>query len=200
MKSLLFSFAFAIALVATTGAFADSGLTNVGGGVVDVNDDGVIDVSNDGSAYVGGLSTDLVGPGLGIANYNPLTGHVLISTNGAGFIEVNSSTGQFIIANLNGTSPPNTVASDPFTANQINYLGFTPLGSGGILNNWDLGAILPLGLTGSVVANANFRWTPTGGGDTLQGNINIVPEPSSFVLAGLASVGMLYFARRRRTA
>jgi hypothetical protein len=90
------------------------------------------------------------------------------------------------------------VVSDPFTASTINYLGFVALGTGGILNDWNLGDILPLGIEGSVVPGANFRWTPVGGGQTLEGPIHIIPEPSSLILAGIAGVGLVYVARRRR--
>jgi hypothetical protein len=167
----------------------------------DANGDGTVNVSGDGSKLVAQLGTDILGSGQGLAEYNPATGQVLISTNGAGFIEINSSLSQLIGANAvpTNTAGLNALISDPFTSSVVNYLNFSPLGTAGILDDFSIGAILPTGISdpSGFVPGATFRWSVVGGGE-FQAGVHIIPEPGSVILAGFAGLGLVVAARRFR--
>jgi hypothetical protein len=167
----------------------------------DANNDHRVNVSGDGSKFVAQLGTDILGSGQGLAEYNPATGQVLISTNGAGFIEIGSSLSQLIPGNAVPTNTAGLGASfsDPFTTTTVNYLSFSALGTGGILDDFSIGAILPTGISdpSGFVPGALFRWSVVGGGEFSAG-VQIIPEPGSLILASLGAFSLLW--KKRRTA
>ena len=164
----------------------------------DTNGDGNVTVGTDGAKLIAQLGTDLVASGAGLAEYDPATGHVLISTNGEALIEVLSAGNQLIPGSAVPIgSVPGAIFQDPPSTSAINYAAFSPLGSGGILNDFDLGAVLPIGLSGSVVANAQFHWAVPGVGEFFA-PIQVIPEPSGLVLAGLAGVVFAAYALQCR--
>ena len=157
----------------------------------DATGDGSVTVGGDGAKLIAQLGTDLVAAGDGYAKYDPATGEVLISTNGAALIEVTSAVSQLIPGNAVPLgSVTGAIFQDPPSVSAINYAAFSPLGTGGILDDFSIGAVLPTGLTGSVVADAMFHWAVPGVGEFFA-PIHIIPEPTSFVLAGFAGVALV---------
>jgi hypothetical protein len=167
----------------------------------DANGDGAVDVSSDFVIWNSQRGTDLVGNNQGKAEYNPLTGVIAVSTNGASFIEINSANANLITANaVPLASVPNALFQDPPTASKINYAGINALGAGGFLDDFSLGAIAPLGLVPDINGNIpglTFRWSNPGvPAQTIP--VVLVPEPAGVVF--LASVAGLSLIRRRRAA
>jgi hypothetical protein len=154
------------------------------------------DAAADGSATSAGADD-------GSANliYDPDTGNVMLDASGApGGIIINfvlESHGQFLpgadfpYQGVFTTESPNEVSqSDPLTS-----------GWPADANPWNLGAILPPGLTRPELLDLLTRRTYVGQlGSGVREFEVVIPEPGTMVLLGIGMVGLGLSLRRRRRA
>jgi len=179
-----------------------------GNGTVDINDAGILT-----SQWT--ASDDNIGTGTAHAVYNPANGHVSFEANGIAIWHLDSPTGLFTGSptDLNpGPAVRWTISgtSQQATSTQIGEF----IGTDSIVfashfdgNDWvydhvpgDLGALLPTNLT--TAAGVTLTYNTLGGNQVtipVDGFLP-VPEPSTLVLAGLAGIALVGFARRRKAA
>src|SRR4051812_1802087 len=132
--------------------------------------------------------------------YAPLTGDVKVLYDGDTRIDaagghplqrlrLASLAGKFRTANLN--------TSGFATATNTNTLLDCGQTAGAIPDGYDLGAVLPGGLSeADVIQDLTLNWQVQSGGVVLKnGDMAIVPEPTTFGLIGIGAIGLL--ARRR---
>src|SRR5206468_1125158 len=142
-------------------------------------------------------------PGDGVLDfvYDPATGHLKLAydndpriTASQPFqvIRFKSLGGKFIAANFNESAFGAGVTKD---ATAING---TASGSNAVPDGYDLGAILPTGLTvADLTPDLTLQWNVFGGGLSLKNGDVVVPEPTA--LAALALGAFTLAARRRRS-
>jgi hypothetical protein len=149
-------------------------------------------------------TTSLGSAGDGILDffYDPGTGHLFIKYDGDTrvtaaqpfqVVRFKSAGGHFIPANFNQTDFGAGVTA---TTTALNG---TASGANSVPDNYDLGAVLPTGLTAAdLTADLTLQWNVFGGGLTLKnGDVTVpVPEPTTVGLVGLAAASMLL--RRRK--
>jgi len=161
------------------------------------------------------VEDDSIASGTAAASYNPANGHVSFEANGIAIWHIDSAAGLFTGSptDLNpGPAVRWTISgtSQQATSTQIgefigtDSIAFTSHFDG---NDWvydglpgDLGALLPSGLT--VASQITLTYNTLGGNQVtipVPGFLP-VPEPSTIVLAGLAGIALVGFARRRKTA
>jgi hypothetical protein len=140
--------------------------------------------------------------------YNPATGDLTFFTDGlvvkttsgtasyVGTMNIFSASGKLIVANINSAFANGggaNVTSTNMTSSLSTSPGFTD-GSGN--GTFDLGNILPLGLTISdLTGDLTVKYQIVNGGLAKVSDV-IVPEPTGLGLIGLGAVGLL--GRRRR--
>ena len=127
--------------------------------------------------------------GVPTLNYNPLTGDVTLVTNGVNNIadlHLLSASNKFIAANTKFTSFVTAGGSELESTLFGSYFG----------DGYDLGNILPIGLTATAVQSDVSTFYSASGGGTEQ-RANLVPEPMSGALLGIGAMGLL--ARRRKS-
>jgi hypothetical protein len=133
--------------------------------------------------------------------YDPATGHLTIKYDGdpnitaanpLQVIRLGSAGGKFIAADFNESAFGAAVTKDGATLNG------TVLGAGSIPDNYDLGAVLPAGLTAAqLAADLRLQWNVFAGGLVLkQAEVTAAPEPSMTAVMAAGVSGLL--ARRRR--
>ncbi len=133
--------------------------------------------------------------------YNVISGDVFISYDGDTRIDaagghplqrlrLASAAGKFRTANLN--------TSGFATATNTDTLLDCAQTAGAIPDGYDLGMILPAGLTEQeLLSDMTLNWQVQGGGVVLKaGDFAGIPEPTTLGLIGVGAVGLL--ARRRK--
>ncbi len=192
-----------------------------GDGIVDGNDIGLIvgtGTYNNGSygvksksaksaaATLSGsdavASTTVGTPGDGKMDYvyDPVTGDVKVLYDGDTRIDaanghplqrlrLASAAGKFRTTNLN--------TSGFATATDTNTLLDCAQTAGAIPDGYDLGAVLPVGLTDAdLIQDLTLNWQVQSGGVVLKAGDVVVPEPTTLGLIGVGAMGLL--ARRRK--
>jgi hypothetical protein len=143
-------------------------------------------------------------PGDGVLDfvYNPQTGHLTLSYDGDPrvtaaqpfqVVRFKSAGGHFIPANFNQTDFGAGVTA---TTGALNG---TASGSNSVPDGYDMGAVLPTGLTvADLTSDLTLQWNVFGGGLTLKNSDVIVPEPGAPNLLALTSAAALAARLRRR--
>jgi hypothetical protein len=130
--------------------------------------------------------------------YDPATGDVTVSINGNGsIVEVDliSAGNQFNTSNSKLAS-----SGLQFITNTSHEQdGFTAFGSF-LPDNFDLGHILPAGLTGQQLSSDLTAFYSATGVNGATAAVTVAPEPASAALLGLGGVTFLLARRRRRDA
>jgi hypothetical protein len=156
------------------------------------------------AATSAGTTEGAAGDGVLDFVYDPATGDVKIRYDGdpriaAGnplqVIRLKSAGGHFIAANFNGSGFSN-VTTDNSTLNG------TILGAGSLPDGYDLGAILGSGLAlADLAGDLTLQWNVSGAGLSLKnGDVTLVPEPTTAALLSLVAAVKLTARRRRRRA
>jgi hypothetical protein len=191
----------------------------------DLNHDGKVDDTDllifSGAGNYNGPPFDPLGGGLGASGaptpsltahraplgdgsldfvYNPATGDLSIHYDGdptitaahpLQVIRMKSVGGAFLAANFNTSAFGMGVTASAFTLNG------TASGVNSIPDVYDLGAVLPTGLTvADLTSDLTLQWDVFGGGLTPMNGDVVVPEPAGAALAALVAAGLL--ARRHR--
>ncbi len=133
--------------------------------------------------------------------YNRNTGDITLSYDGDTRIDaagghplqrlrLASLAGKFRTANLN--------ASGFATATDTTTLLDCAQTAGAIPDGYDLGAVLPAGLTDAdIISDMTLNWQVQSGGVILKAGDMVVPEPTTLGLIGVGAIGLL--ARRRKS-
>ena len=162
----------------------------------DTNGDHRVDISIDGFALLRSLAEDSVGLGVAEAKYDPGSGQILVSSDGVSAIEFISSTGSFLMGHAVAANVPalGDAFGDVSTATAINYATFGALGVGGVLNDFSIGAVLPMGLTD--MSTLQLRYL--NGTNEVFTEITFVgiPEPNGFLLLSLGIAALVLNQQR----
>jgi hypothetical protein len=150
--------------------------------------------------------TTLGSPGDGILDfaYDPTTGDVKVKYDGDSritaanplqVIRFKSAGGHFLPAAFNGSGFSNTTTDN-------STLNGTILGAGSLPDGYDLGQILATGLqTSDLISDLTLQWNVSGGGLSLKnGDVTLVPEPTTAAVLSLVATVTLTARRRRRRA
>jgi hypothetical protein len=157
----------------------------------DTNGDHRVDVSLDGFMLLRSLADDSVGSGVAEAKYDPMSGQILVSSDGVSAIEFISLTGSFLTDNATATnaSELDNAFGDVPIATTINYATFGALGVGGVLDNFSIGAVLPIGI--SDLSTLQLRYL-SGASEVFTGiTLLPIPEPTAFSLLNIGLAGLL---------
>jgi hypothetical protein len=148
-------------------------------------------------------TTSAGAPGDGVLDfvYNPATGHLTLSYDGDPrvtaaqpfqVVRFKSAGGHFIPASFN---PADFGAGVTATTTALNG---TASGSNSVPDGYDMGAVLPAGLTlADLTSDLTLQWNVFGGGLTLKNGDVVVPEPTMLGLLSLSVLGSLASRRRR---
>ena len=143
------------------------------------------------AAAIGGSQGFLVGPVLDHADQAVYLAHILLDVgrDPSRPVQLASLAGKFRTENLN--------TSGFATATNTNTLLDCGQTAGAIPDGYDLGNVLPLGLTESdVMSDLTLNWQVQSGGVILKAGDVVVPEPTTLGLIGIGAIGLL--ARRRK--
>ena len=168
----------------------------------DSNADHIVDVSADASRLLAALDVDVPALCSASARLNPATGQILVSAHDIRFIELRSKSGALLFDNfqapgeaLSGADSLVTAISDAGTVNLVNYMDLTvSLGPGGILDNFSIGALLPIGFND--IEDLLLRYQTLGQNSNFV-QVTLIPEPSRFVFILSAAIGTVPLFRRR---
>jgi hypothetical protein len=142
-------------------------------------------------------------PGDGVLDfvYDPATGHLTLSYDGDPrvtaaqpfqVVRFKSAGGHFEPGNFNQTDFGAGVTA---TATALNG---TASGANSVPDGYDMGAVLPAGLTiADLTSDLTLQWNVFGGGLTLKNGDVVVPEPAPVALIALAATSLLLSRRRR---
>jgi autotransporter-associated beta strand protein len=139
--------------------------------------------------------------------YNPATGHLTFMTDGGTFtttggsasfvssLTISSASGELIGAGASSAFAGGTGATLTST-----LLSSALTNSPGFTDGFDIGAVLPTGLTISqLTADLTVKYQSLNGGSLKTSDI-LVPEPTGLALLGLGAAGLLARRRRNRSA
>jgi uncharacterized protein YkwD len=161
--------------------------------------------SSASSAIAQATTVGTVGDGKPDFVYNPATGHLTFATDGGVFtttggapsfvssLTISSASGELIGAGASSTFAGGTGATLTST-----LLSSALTNSPGFTDGFDIGAVLPTGLTiAQLTADLTLKYQSLNGG-SLKASDLLVPEPSGVALLGLGALGLLKRRAHRR--
>jgi hypothetical protein len=134
-------------------------------------------------------------------DYDPATGDLVFRTHGAAFP---STVGALAVSSAQGILHPFAASAALRTGAGATLsdtlIASTSLNGGGFLDAFDLGRVLPVGLSAAQLASAGIeaQYQVIDEGALQNASIAIVPEPGGLCVISLGAASLLHGRRRRR--